>query len=306
LLIGNLTGFFIEHHLFGVLYPGNRTSIQFIIFFIGSTFFLFDRFGQKSKFILTLLVLPLVFFPLQFLASINISKVSIENEAIPIGFFNTIKAKIIEENRLPTIQGYKGRELRWAYLNYREQAQMPMIHCSSYPDNQADYQIVYPDENPGWWLMYDSIDADRISGLYLLERKTRLKRNVLTSGKIAPSNQMTNEEYFAISRGNIDTLDQQSLFVEFKLQIESEDRSFDGWIVFAVYDSEGNEIRYERVMLNWYNKKWVSDGSSLKTGLLINNLPENAATYLTYIWNINKKPYAVNELSYTLFLLENE
>lgn len=306
LLLGNLTGFFIEHHLFGVLYPGNRTSIQFIIFFTGSAFFLFDSFSSKIKSILLLLLLPLVIFPLQFLASINFSKISIENEAIPISFFNTIKAKSMEEKGLPTIQGYKGRELRWAYLNYREKAQMPMIHCSSYPDYQADFQIVYPDENPGWWLMYDSIDADRISGLYLLERKTKLKRNKLTTNNINPSIQMTNEEYFAISRGNVDTLDQINLFAEFELQIECADRSFDGWIVFVVSDSEGNQIRYERVMLNWYNQEWVSGEGSLRTGLLITDLPEDASTYLTYIWNLNKKEFAVKTLNYSLFLFEND
>lgn len=306
LLTGNLAGFFIEHHLFGVLYPGNRTSIQFIIFFLGSIFFLLDGFNKKIKPLLSLFLIPLLFFPLQFFVSANLSKIAIENESIPLRFFNTIQEERSEENRQPTIQGYKGRELRWAYLNYREKAQMPMVHCSSYPDDIADFQIVYPDQNPSWWNLYDSIDSDNVSGLYLLERKNKLSRRKLIKEIIPPFDEMQNDEYFAISRGSVDSMANAHLFAEFDLSITTSDQPFDGWIVFTVLDKDGQGLRYERIPLNWYNVDWSSDGRWIRTGLMINALPEETTTYLAYLWNIHTKSYKINSIEFTLFILENQ
>lgn len=303
LLTGNLAGFFIEHHLFGVLYPGNRTSIQFIIFFLGSIFFFLDNLNMKVSSAYSFLLLPLMFFPMQFLVMANLNKISIENEAIPGRFFNTIQESGLNTTIQPTIQGYKGRELRWAYLNYRAKTQMPMIHCSSYPDSVADFQMAYPDQNPSWWQTYDSIDSDEVSGLYLLERKSKFNRRKLTEETIPPIAEMHNDEYFAISRGSVDSLANAHLFAEFDLSITTSDQSFEGWIVFTIQDKDGQGLRYERIPLNWYNLDWKK-GQELKTGMLITDLPEGSSTYLTYIWNIHQMDFQIKSLNFTLFIVE--
>ncbi|HRW96533.1 MAG TPA: hypothetical protein P5104_03290 [Bacteroidales bacterium] len=301
LLIGNIIGFIIEHHLFGVLYPGDRTSMQFILFFTGSLFFIVDTLPGNSRPFIIIVLLPLLIFPVQFLTSMNFSKISVENEAIPDRFFHTIKNEGEKENYQPVIQGYKGRELRWAYLNYRERAQALMIHCSSYPDDQADFQIVYPIENPSWLLTYDSVDSDAASGLYLLKRKEKPLRQFIKTQEFLTSQNIISDEYKAISEGTIDTCKNQSIFASFDMVIQSPVPVFESWIVFTIRDNSGNELRYERIPLNWYNHNWQSGTDTLRTGLLINRIPENSARYLIYIWNMRKTDFKINHLSLTLY-----
>ncbi len=303
LLFGNTAGFHLEHHLFGVLYPANRTSLQFILFFAGSLFFMIDSLPKPARNAVSLSLIPLIFFPVHFLFSLNISKVTIENERIPKRFLDTVKNTRIDGRYKPTVQGYRGRELRWAWLNYIHHSEENMIHNNSHPSPEADFQIVYPENFPEWKVYYDSVDADPVSGLQLLERKQKMIRKpLLMNIHTGPVSGV--QEYFGFSTGNIDTLAGHHLYAQFSGSIETENKHFAGWLVFSVFDENNRQLLYERIRLNWYNRKQNQEPFTI--GLLAVDIPKEAATYRAYLWNKDLVPIEIDNMFFSLFDLRQK
>ncbi len=305
LLTGNLIGFFLEHHLFGVLYPGNRTSMQLIILFIGTLFFIFDSVDIQFRRVFILTLLPLILLPVYFLWSINFRKISVENEDIPKRFSEIILNHKKTTGDSPTIQGYKGRELRWAYLNYQMKQNLPMVHNSTWPDSIADFQIVDPEKFP-FTDHYLTVDSAPGSGLQILERKIKLHRELVYKSSPEFAREFTNDEFILLARGETDTLKAENLLAQYELNIQSEKRFPVVWVVFAVQNEEGKEMVYERVPLNWYNYDWISGTEKFETSILAAGIHASTLRWVTYIWNVNKVPLKVNTTQLSIFILKNQ
>lgn len=305
LLAGNLLGFFLEHHLFGVLYPGNRTSMQFILLFFGTLFFINDSIDYQKRRLLILPLLPLLFLPVHFFWSMNFQRISVENEAIPQRFLEIIGNAENTSGSPPTIQGYKGRELRWAYLNYQSKQNLPMVHCSTWPDSIGDFQIIEPAEFP-FMDHYFTVDSAPGSGLLLMERKRKLQRELVFESIPEFAPEFSSEEFILIARGETDSLTMKNLLARVELNIQSEKRYPVVWVVFNVQDDEGKELVYERVPLNWYNHDWISGTETLEIPILAAGIRGPKLRWVTYIWNVNKVPLRVNSTQLSIFDLRNE
>jgi len=305
LLTGNLAGFFLEHHLFGVLYPGNRTSMQLIILFFGTLFFILDSVDIQFRRVFILTLLPLILLPVHFFWSINFEKISVENEAIPQRFSEIILSYKETTGNSPTIQGYKGRELRWAYLNYQLKQNLPMVHNSTWPDSIADFQIVDPAKFP-FTDYYFTVDSAPGSGLQMLERKIKLHRELVYISSPEFAREITNDEFILLARGETDTLKTEILLAQYELNIQSEKRFPVVWVVFAVQNEEGKEMVYERVPLNWYNYDWISGTEKVETSILAAGIHGSAFRWVTYIWNVNKVPLKVNTTQLSIYNLKNQ
>lgn len=304
LLIGNLLGFFIEHHLFGVLYPESRTMMQFVILFSGSLFVILDNIENSKKAFLIIPVLPVFLLPIHFLGVSNFNKISVENETIPKRFLSFIEKRVEESNLLPTIQGYKGRELRWAYLNYRERTFMPMVSCTTYPDTIADYQIIQPENYPYLNNGYKLIDRDHVSGISILEREKKLKRELLIEREPEFSDEFTSDEFILISKGDSELANNSLFFAEYEVNLQSKHKYPTVWIVVEIKDFDGNRLVYERVPLNWYNYNWKSGLDDFKTGILAITNDSFASEYITYLWNANCAPLKINKVKFSLHYLK--
>ena len=65
----------------------------------------------------------------------------------------------------------------------------------------------------------------------------------------------------------------------------------DARIVIDVSDSSHNNLSYQYLCLNWIRLRYNATGAILLNGMLVHQLPPQAATIKTYLWNLRKKPY---------------
>ncbi len=305
LLIGNILAYFLENKLFGIDYPEDRTGLFFYPFFIGTVFFGLDQIKFNKTWYAILPVLPFLFFPIHFVANANLSWSSLENHAIPERFFDKIAEDYKTGTYPPTLEGYHTRTMRWNYLNFRNKPELSIVSFESYPSLNADYQIVWPEENPEWLQFYDSIDTDSDSKLQLLKRKHKLiKKACFNKSNISSEKNIANE-YFELYRGPVDSLIGSSLYVGFKLNLKTFESPFHGWVVTSISDRDNNTLRYEYLPLYWFRSEW-NNGNPFINGLLIDSLPDGASTIVTYIWNIGGKPFTVENSALEIFRLERD
>ncbi len=305
LLTGNIIASVLENKLFGTNYPEDRTGLYFFPYLIGSIFFITDRINFKQSFIKWIVVIPLAFFPIHFILNLNLSRSSLEDEAIPLRFHEKVAATTYPGQIPPTIEGYRSRVFRWVYMNFREKQELSLIHYNSYPSLDGDFQLVRPADDPLWQKFYDSVDSDKHTGFWLLKRKHVLEKNLIYTKKSIQMDSITNQEYFEIASGSVDSLKGMTLYLYYNLRLFSNQKPFHGWIVTSVFDKDRKLLRYEYIPLDWYRTVW-DDNKPFKNGMLVHEIPESATSYVTYIWNIQKTPFIVNKCDYNLFTLEKD
>jgi hypothetical protein len=303
LFAGNIIGAVMAHWIFGINYHEARTALYFYPLFIGTVIFIADSaiYKTNKRWILPLM-LPLLVIPVTFSMNVNLSHVSFENERIHDRFYQRIQSDHPVNGYPPTIGGYRGREMQWAYLNFRHGGTAGIVQYSDYPGILADYQIADIIENPSWRDMYDSLDYDHQTGFYLLKRKTPAARIPISSFMI--SNVSTSEEYISFGQGAADTLRGKQLYAGYRLSIKSPVKPLRAWIVFTAFDKDRKTLCYERIPLDWLRTEWKGENDDLVTGIFIPPIPDQADRFVTYLWNIDKKPLEILHGTLELFVLK--
>ncbi len=307
LLSGNIIAVLLLAKIFNVNYPEDRSGFHFYYFFIGAFFFVIDKFIEKYEFRrLIWLLIPFILIPIHFLTQINLTHISVYKEdRIPYHFYKTITEKTKNTDEIATIGSYFGRTLVFAYQNYLNHGNIGKIHDTDYPSIIPDFLLINPKDFEASLLFYNSIDSDKITGYHLLERKSKLERKCIAEFKNITTKGITNNEFFNLSEGLIDTLIENPLFFEYEMEIQSESVPFEAWIVVAVSDSLGNQKAYEYIPLNWIKPIWNNENKHFHNGQLITNLPATAYKYVTYIWNINKVNFKIDKASVKIKKLVN-
>lgn len=304
LISGNLAAGWLAHVFFNINYHEARTALYYFPLFIGSVTFVADelmtRTGRTGY---VIPILPIMLIPLHFLLSLNLSQASIENERIPNRFYHQVVSDPRPEGYPATIGGYRGREMQWAYLNFRNGGQAAPLQSADYPGSLADYQIVDIRENPDMIRTYDSVDYDPVTQFFLLKRKIRLERSLLADFQVVPS-EKTTKEYIQLGQGNTDTLTGRSLYAGYCLSLYSAEKPLRAWIVFTIFDRNRQALRYERIPLDWLKTEWKGRKNELMNGFYLHQLPDDAYTYITYLWNIEKVPLQINDGICELYLME--
>ena len=307
LLTGNIVAVLLLAKIFNVNYPEDRSGFHFYYLFTGSLFFICDKFSEKYEYRkLSWLLLPFVLIPIHFISQINFTYVSVYKEdRIPAHFYRTLAEKTKNDKEIHTIGSYFGRTLVFAYHNYLNNGNVSKIHDSDYPSVTPDYLLLNPKDFQAALLYYNSIDSDYVTGYHLMERKLKLKRTTIAENKGISSNGIINNEFFNLSEGRIDSLIEKPMFFEYDLDITSETKPFEAWIVVSVSDSSGNQNAYEYIPLNWFKREWENENKHFHNGQLLTNLPITACKYVTYIWNIYKVNYKIENGSVKIKKLEN-
>ncbi len=302
LFIGNIIGAVMAHWIFRINYHEARTAIYFYPLFIGTVLFTADTAVYRTnKRWIILLAAPLLVIPVTFGMNINLSHVSFENERIPDRFYQRIQSDRTVNGYPATIGGYRGREMQWAYLNFRHGGTEGIVQYADYPGTLADYQIAGISENPDWCSTYDSLDYDPQTHFYLLKRKTPAARIPLSSFQI--SSISTSEEYVSFGQASADSLRGKKLYAGYRISVTSPVKPLRAWIVFTVFDKDRNALCYERIPLDWLRTAWKGENSDVVSGLFIALLPDSAHTFVTYLWNIEKKPLEISTCTVEFFEL---
>ncbi len=307
LLLGNIIAVLLLAKYFNVNYPEDRSGFHFYYFFIGAFFFIIDKFIEKFEFRrLSWLLTPFILIPIYFITQINFTHISVYKEdRIPYHFYKTIIEKTKNSEEIATIGSYFGRTLVFAYHNYLNKGNIAKSHDSDYPSIIPDYLLINPKDFEASLLYYTSIDSDKVTGYHLLERKSKLERKCIAEFANISTNGNTNNEFFNLSEGKIDTLIETPLFFEYNMEIQSEAVPFEAWVVVSVSDSLGNQTAYEYIPLNWFKPNWNNDNKHFNNGQLLTNLPATSYKYVTYIWNINKVNFKIEKASVKIKKLIN-
>jgi hypothetical protein len=305
LLAGNLIAVTILGYVFKINWPEDRIALYFFPFFVGTIVFLVDQpKALKKAHLNILLVIPLLFLPVQFFLRLNLTNLSFYiSDNIPHRFYDKVYADWIPGKLPPTIGGYKGRHFCWSYLDFRNGGKVSNVYSSTYPGYETDFQIVDVKENPDWLNYYDSIDYDKYSGRHLLKRKIPLAKVFIsasppfgTKGKISP-------DFFLFCQAKVDTLAGKTLFVTYDMTIESDVKPFVAWIVATVSDSSGNNLLYERIPLDWLRTEWKGSNSHFVNVMFLSDLPPAAFRLDTYIWNMEHAPFTIRNGKVSIFRL---
>jgi hypothetical protein len=296
LLIGNILASLTLGILFRVHYPEDRIALYFVLFQVGSLLFLLDRFLPPGEFQPTILfALPFLFFPVQFLHRLNISYLSYySGDNIPPRFYDKVYATLVPGNFPPTVGGDRGRHFCWSYLNYRKGGKLSELFYNDYPGFIADFQIVKSSACPRWMNYYNSIDFDKYSGRELLQRKQSVEKVLAINYTNISTHGDCSYEFYNLFEQSAKPLVGNALCITLDLSIKSNAKPFITWIVTSVCDSANNLLIYERVPLEWMKDQWIEPGNNLKEIMLIPEIPSKAKTIVTYIWNMDKVPFSVN------------
>ena len=297
LLIANFLAVIFLAKVFSINYPEDRTGLYFIPYFIASLFFMIDQLDPELKKNLRfLLLVPMLFFPIHFLYSMNISHSSLWiTEHIPDSFFEKVRDDSIKENKQFTIGGYAMRTLCWSYRNFREGGDLNHIQSSHYPEYLSDFQIVNDKYLNTFLPLYNREDYDPISGLSLLKRKESVKSNLVYHFEKSSEGERS-KEFFDLYRGDIDSLKGESLLINLKMNILSDQKPLKAWLVVEVDKENNKKVSYEFIALDWKKTSWEGSSINLNSSLFVFDLPLDSKIIKIYFWNPYKAVYTLNDI----------
>lgn len=303
LLLGGLVALWLEHTLFDVRYPEDRTGLYLYPLFIGTTCFALDALTRKYK---ALVALPLLYFPVHFLFSMNLTHSSLwANQCIPDRFYNKVVSEAKEGQAPPTVGGYFVTKLPWLWINRKHEGRLGQMQSSDYPGLLADFQVCRPEEFPNWPVYYDTIDYDVPSGLSLLKRKAPMEKIELIRKTGISSEENIVQEFFGFIELKADSIAGKTLLVDFEFTFSSPDEPFSGWLVVDVNSTSGEQLRYEFTALYGVKKSWRGD-APFRCSMYIPELPANAHRLSAYIWNKNGQRFSIKNGKCTLYVLHTD
>lgn len=289
----------VLHQGLEVNYPEDRVAMHFLILFPLGLVFLLDEIELKA----IRLVAPTVLFiiPVNMALSANLTHVRLwKEDACARAFYFEMLRETEETGRMPTIAGYRLRDLPLYYYGFKNQQPTTVIQDIAYKGDEPDYQYaVLKDESV--WVAYRKLAYNDAAGLYLMKRKQR-KHETLWAEKTTPKQELNSDPYTVFYETDIDTMGGKDLLWEIELEMPSINTPFQAWVTTDIGTPEGKSMMQETVVLDWLKPKW-QEGEVLKQKILIPNIPAEATHIKLFFWNIEQKPIALGEARVKLIQL---
>ena len=295
LLTLNIIAILILAKLFKVNYPEDRAGIYLYPLLAGSIFFMIDNLILKTnKKHFLLIIIPFIFFPVNFLYSINLTHSAMYyDDRVPKRYFEKIFSEHKDGEFPASIGAYRCRHFTWDYMNYRHKGNLGVINEWDYPELFSEFQIGKYSDFPKWKKYYDSLDYDETTKYYLLKRKNFLEKKLIFRKNINTDSEIS-DEFVNLIEKNVDSLKGSLLYIGYKLTINTAEVPFDTWIVTEVRNKEDKSIVYKFIKLNCLKLHYDGSENNFINGLYINKLPEDADKIISYVWNVNKKTYSLS------------
>ena len=288
LLLAPWLFFFFGNIVLGVNQPLDRAVLYTPFLLFLATAFLLDSVNTKTsiKYVVSLFtVLP---FVVHFAFSANLNKATAflwHTEQIPDAFYETVKNN---NANLPLVGGYFLRQKCWEYLNIKSDEKTNVLQIADYPSTVADYQIVNLRET-GKLDLYKTVLYDKNSGLSLLQRKEKLHEKLIFSKIIeAVYNKNGFTKFTQIS---LDTLS-GALVIEYRLQLKSKAKPFNGVLGFDVKDSTNQNLHYEELRLRNLHENYFT-GQEIHQKLYLSEVPKNGKNLNVFLWNLDHKNFEI-------------
>lgn len=301
-LLASVSGIFMVVWLFGVNFPEDRVAMYLFPLFVGSLFFVFDSVKSRKSRFLYLILVPLLFFPVHFVSSINVSYINgYKNEALPDRFYGIVSSEHGKSHTIPTIGGSNMRQFAWTYINYSNGGNENMIDWVGYPDTVSIFQILETKNYPYSLDAYDSIDHAPCSGLTLYKRKKNVPKRKVKKATVNELQNIVGNEYFNLLEIAVDTMAKRNLYFDISLSAVTQKAPITAWLVLQVVNKENSTLTYKFLPLNWI--KHGTDGMmcNYHQSVFFGLLPDGANRIKIYIWNKDKMTYTLNSAKVEMF-----
>ncbi len=285
----SIAGSVLASVFFDVYYPEGRVGLYVFPLFMGSLFFATDNFpaGQWRQ----LIVLPALFFPVQFLTELNFTYAqSYKDEVLPKRFF----AKVVSDTTggMPTIAGYHMTTNTWAYYDYKNGGRCNLIDYANFPSLTQVYQILDVQLYPEITKWYDTLDYEPISHLALMKRKKPVSKKLLKTITVTPSNVVISKQFFNLFKQKNNITNHNFLF-DVKLSVWSNSKPLTMWLVLQALNNNHKSTIYKFMPLDWLKDKWQGKKNNLKQSFFSGKIPASTKIMKLYLWNINKQPFSI-------------
>jgi hypothetical protein len=304
-MCGNMLFYWLLNRFLHVNYPGDRVVIYLFPFFIGALCFFAGDLAERTSHKAFLLILaPLLFFPVHFVYSINLTHAEFYIEdPIPVSFYNAVKADHKAGEYPPTVGGHRLGHFCWSFNDFSNGGTESQRTFEDYPGTIEEFQVADGTELDRFKDGYRVLLRYPPNDKYLLKRNVPLQRDLLASSGPITMDGEGSDEYCTLFSGSLDTLAEKNIYIGFTGTIESPSVPFEAWIVAEARDSTGNAVCYEKLALNWLRPEWKGEASHLKNGILIANLPASVRRLQVYLWNMKKVEFEVKNFRTEIYIL---
>lgn len=293
LFLGNIVGVFAMHFILGVNYPSDRTGMHLVLFLFIACVFLADTNTNSSILRYTIWVPSLVFIG-QFAFGANLSHSTYwKGEHLPKRFVDYVQRDAVEKGIIPTVGGYKMKELVWAFYNFRNGGVQQNMQPSGYYSGFEEYQLFFPYDFDNQ--LYDSLDVDNISGTVLARRKEFLQTEspYVDTSDISTFENYSEEYFNLFETFRVDSFVNHAWLLDAELKLYSLETPPKINLVASFFGEDGNMLGYERYPLPWLKKEFRPEDEPMILKLWLYHVPPETKRIVVYLWNIDKRAYTL-------------
>lgn len=294
LLFGNVMGTMLLANFVDVLYPADRGALYYIPLFLFTSAFLVDECGKQKA--LSLMMTPVLFIPVHFLATMNFTHSSFwQKEHMPEAFFKLLQ-KDIRKGYTPTIAGRFTNQLYWDYLNMRNNSNLPRINEDLESAVYADYVINGPyfmDDSVIFQYRYDTLAYDPITSYALLKRHEFYQRKLITSRSITfNSFREDPRTYYNMYEDSV--WQKHPLYIQFEFDLWRADPNLNIPLIYSAIDYNDKNAAYKMFELGQNTGNTVNDYQlTIANNLLIHPSSKPVFKNTCYLWNEEKEKFAI-------------
>lgn len=289
LLLLNAIGSILLEVLMGVNYPEERTGVYFLTQFILVLGFTADELAT-SRPVLKWAALPLVFFPIQLLATANMytsqlwAYIHVDRDVYQHA------ARLQQSSEIPLrISGARMYELSWAHDNIVYGGGLQLMETTQYPDTTADLIVARSQDVAFGSLNADTVYYNAQSGFALLQPDSRLE--FMPADTLSKEMEFVGSEpFFNIAEWEVREANGEHGIIEFSLSGQTTERPMEAHVVITSQNDAGETVSYERIPLYWIRKCWRGEKYSVRR---FYRFPPGASRAVVYLWNSGQKPIAV-------------
>ncbi len=312
LLALNLLAALLMHWLLGILFPLERTAMHWMPLMVGFVAFTLDSLRGVLK--ILLIVFSVFILSIPVIQSIKMVNLHVSSdpfwalEQVPPEFYFAVKENTADGEFPPSVSSSTSlNTYTWAFNNLKYNGGMGSCVNFNFwkPQYVADYLILNQKEFTTFTGLYDTLLYDPHSDMTLLERKSKLTKQLIDSAFVSKEDESKGEWEVLGEWKDIDSLVGKALRLDYTLHIQSPKHPLRSLITLELKDSAQNITYYNQFNLDLF-KTDFHDASPIRSSLLLDSIPENTSNIRTLFWNRESKPFTLNSSRVDFYqLVEN-
>ena len=296
LLVLNALGSVLLAMLLNVNYPEERTGIYFLTLTILAAGFAASE-GMRWHRGFALLGLPLIYFPMQFLLTLNFCTSQLWfDQHIDRQIYSVVMKEQSAQDTPLRISGGRIHELSWAHLNITNKSQLPLMETKHHPDPGADLVLIHQTSHNPIDFEHDTLFTSSCSGFLLLKPRQAQAFEYTPDTLSLTAKASGNPSYFNLAEWEIDSVAGECGLLNFELSVNSMEKPMHVQIVIKAENTEGQKLSYEIIPLYWIRKEWNNDKMQVHRYY---RFPPGATRAIVYLWNIGENEFEVEHSTVT-------